>query len=407
MFRKWEYDLFIKYLSYFNILVLSFVNILKETIDLGLVRGVVLLILAAYFLTTRRVWSKTYNYLMIFSFYILLMGLITYIRYDFFPDKVIKVFLGSVSFGYGIYFINSRERFNDLNKVFVWCIVIIISTIVLANVMGVNYKLYADTGFSLGGQGVNIAKNLTIFLLPFPVYLLLTKRKSADVALRILYVSCLLLIIVSLKRGAMLGMALGTVTYFIISEKRGKLLRNSLLVMVVAFAIYPLYEPVLQETFKAREQSFSFEEKDVEAEGRYTEVSSTIKDITSKSVFRTLIGEGVQSEASYFKIKRLHHTDFFSVLFGAGIIGLVLYIMTYYSPLKEIKRFRFMERQYPVIREMRAVVAALIMGIAGLSLSGVYHTIDLRGFAFLYIGGCIGLMRSFYIEAMKKQSNNA
>jgi len=405
MFRKWEFDLYIKYLSYFNVLVLSYVNLLKDTIDIGLIRGIVLFLLATYFFTLGRVSSKTFNWLMYFSLYILIMGVITYVRYDFFPDKVLKVFLGSISFAYGIFFINSYERFVELNRVFIISILIIIVTIALANVTGVNYKLYAETGVSLGGQGVNIAKNLTIFIMPFPMFLLLfNKKKGLLLALRILYILCLLIIVISLKRGAMIGLLLGTLTYFIVSVKRGRFIRNSMLVIIAVFLAYPFYEPILQKTFTARAENFSLEEKDIETEGRYQEYKMTFEDIKNKSFVRTIFGEGVQSEAKYFNINRFHHTDFFSILFGAGVIGLILYILTYYNAYIEVRYFRRLELKYPLVREMRAVCYALIFSIVGLSISGVYHTIDLRGFAYLYIGGCLGVMRSFFMDFIQKAS---
>ena len=403
MFRKWEFDLYIKYLSYFNVIVLSYVNLLKDTIDIGLIRGIVLFLLAAYFFAMRRVSSKTFNYLMYFSLYILIMGIITFVRYNFFPDKVLKVFLGSISFAYGIFFINNWERFVELNRVFIISILIVIVTIALANITGVNYKLYAETGLSLGGQGVNIAKNLTIFIMPFPIFLLLfNKKKGLMLALRILYIVCLLIIIISLKRGAMVGLLLGTLAYFIISVKRGRFIRNSMLVIIAAFLAYPFYEPILQKTFEARAENFSLEEKDIETEGRYQEYKMTFDDIKNKSFVRTIFGEGVQSEAEYFNINRFHHTDFFSILFGAGVIGLILYILTYWVAYTEVRYFRRLELQYPIVRELRAVCYALIFSIVGLSISGVYHTIDLRGFAYLYIGGCLGLMRSFLVDFLQK-----
>jgi len=391
-------------MSYFNVLILSFVNLLKDSIDLGVIRGIVLFIAAAYFFSLKRVRSTTFNYLMYFSAYILIMGIVTYLRYDFFPDKVLKVFLGSVSFAYGLYFINSFQRFVELNRVFIISILIIMVTILMANITGVTYKLYADTGFSLGGQGVNIAKNLTIFVLPFPIYMLLTRNRNSGMALRVLYMVCLILIFISLKRGAMLGLLLGTSVYFLISAKRGKFLRNSLVVILVLFLAYPLYKPVLMTTFIAREKNFSFTEADIEKEGRYSEYKLTWEDIRHKSILRTFAGEGVQSEAKYFRITRLHHSDFFSVLFGAGIIGLILYILTYFKAYKEVIFFRFLEKEKPLVREMRAVTTALIFGLIGLSLSGVYHTIDLRSSAFLYIGGCIGLMRSYMISGKNSKT---
>jgi hypothetical protein len=393
-FKKWEFNLYIKYLTYFNIIILSFVNLLKETVNLGMIRAVVLFTAVAWFFSTKRVRSITFNWLMLFSAWILIMGAVTWLRYDYFPDKVLKVFLGSVSFAYGLYFINSPRRFSELNRVFLFSIAIIFFTIVLANITGVSYKLYADTGFSFGGQGVNIAKNLTIFVLPFPIYMLLVRKRGSRLLLRVIYIICLVIIVISMKRGAMLGLLLGTAAYFFTSASRGIFLRNSLIAITVLFLAFPLYEPILQETFIARQQNFSLEEKDVESEGRYMEYKMTVDDIRHKSILRTMTGEGVQSESFYFNILRMHHTDFFSILFGAGVIGLVLYIMTYYKAYAEVRHFRFLERSRPMVREMRAVTNALIFGLAGLSLSGVYHTIDLRVMAFLYIGGCVGVMRS-------------
>ncbi len=402
LFRQWEFDIYIKYMTYFNIIILSFVNLTKETVNLGIIRAVVLFAAVAWFFSTKKVRSVTFNYLLLFSLWILIMGMVTLLRYNFFPDKVLKVFLGSVPFAYGLFFINSFQRFIELNRVYIISIVLILVTILIANITGVSYKLYTETGFSLGGQGVNIAKNLSVFVLPFPVYLMLTNKKREGLALRIIYVLCLVIIIISLKRGAMLGFLLGMTAYFLTSGRRGKFMRNSLIIFALLFFAYPLYEPVLQQTFAARQANFSLEGIDIESEGRYMEYKTTIKDIKEKSIVRTITGEGVQAEGEYFNIPRMHHTDFLSILFGAGIIGLVLYIMIFYRTFKEAQFFRFLEVKYPIVREMRAVINALIAGLIGLSLSGVYHTIDLRAAAFLYIGGCLGLMRSYYISTNLK-----
>ena len=403
LFREWEFDVYIKYMTYFNVLILSFVNLLKETVNLGIIRAVVLFAAATWFFSTKRVKSVTFRWLMLFSLWIVIMGAVTWMRYDFFPDKVLKVFLGSVAFAYGLFFINSFQRFVEMNRVYMVSIIIILITIVIANLTGVSYKLYADTGFSFGGQGVNIAKNLTVFVLPFPIYLILTRKKGQGLVLRILYLVCLVLIILSLKRGAMLGLLLGMSAYFMTSGRRGKFMRNSLIVFGVLFLTYPLYEPVLLQTFAARQENFSLEEKDIESEGRFTEYKMTWQDIKQKSILRVLTGEGVQSEGRYFGIPRLHHTDLFSILFGAGLTGLVLYIMTYYGAFREAGFFRVIEKEKPAVREMRAVIYALLAGLIGLSLSGVYHTIDLRAAAYLYIGGCLGLMRSYYMEGRIKK----
>jgi hypothetical protein len=401
-----EFDLYIQFVSYFNVIILSTVNLFKESIDLGLIRGIVLLVLALFFLVSKRIESKPHKYLLIFSSYILVMGFVTYFNYNFFPDKVIKVFLGSISFAYGLYFINSIERFIILNKVMLISIVIIIITIIVSNVLGVQYKLYADTGFSLGGQGVNIAKNLVIFIIPYPIFQITLKNTRVGRILPYLYIICLLIIVISLKRGALLGLLLGLSSYFIVSHKRGKFIRNVIVVLVIAFISFPLYSDVLQQTYSARIKNFSTEQGDIQSEGRFVEYTMTKNDIQSKDFLRTLFGEGIQSEAIYFGINRYHHTDYLSILHGAGIIGLVLYILSYYYFYKEQQKFKFMDSLYPEIREIRAVSIALIFSIIGLSFSGVYHTIDLRSTAFLYLGGCIGVLRTFYIEAGNKTVNS-
>ena len=223
-FKKWEFDLYVRYMTYFNVIILSFVNLLKDTINLGIIRAVVLFTAAAWFFSVKKVKSVSFNYLLLFSVWILIMGVVTWLRYDFFPDKVLKVLLGSVSFAYGIYFINSLKSFIVLNRVYITSILLILVTILIANITGVSYKLYADTGFSFGGQGVNIAKNLTLFVLPFPLYMLFARKRYSLLALQILYIVCLVIIIISLKRGAMLGLLLGMVTYFLASGRRGKFL---------------------------------------------------------------------------------------------------------------------------------------------------------------------------------------
>ncbi|HQG57213.1 MAG TPA: hypothetical protein PK496_09445, partial [Bacteroidales bacterium] len=162
-FRQWEFDVYIKYMTYFNVIVLSFVNLLKESVNLGVIRAIVLFMAAFWFFSTKKVRSTTFKYLLLFSLWILIMGTVTWYRYEFFPDKVLKVFLASVSFAYGLYFITSFQSFVELNKVYIVSILLIMITILVANLTGVSYKLYTETGFSLGGQGVNIAKNLTIF----------------------------------------------------------------------------------------------------------------------------------------------------------------------------------------------------------------------------------------------------
>jgi O-antigen ligase len=268
---------------------------------------------------------------------------------------------------------------------------------IIANAFGLGetgYKGSSEDTF-FGGGGVNLAKNISVILLMSPIiYQELMAEKNLNRRwLWIFYIALFFGIIflgLALKRGAILGFALGGLTFLVLSPNKLRNFKNVLVVFFVLLALSPFYWNRVVENLEIRSDAIHLEsEENLEKQGRYLEYQFVMDQWENADVFQQIFGANLFNEREHYSINRMFHTDYMSLLSGAGVIGLLVFIFTYFSILRELY-VKVIQHPSVVNKRNWAIGAAIIVAVFVNGFSGTITSIEPRGMVMLYLGSLIG-----------------
>jgi O-antigen ligase len=267
----------------------------------------------------------------------------------------------------------------------------------VANAFGLGetgYKGSSEDTF-FGGGGVNLAKNISVILLMSPIiYQELIADKSVNRRwLWIFYIALFFGIIflgLALKRGAILGFALGGLTFLILAPNRIRNFKNVLVVFFVMLALSPFYWNRVMENLEIRSESIHLEsEENLEKQGRYLEYQFVMDQWENADLSQQIFGANLFNEREHYSINRMFHTDYMSLLSGAGLLGLMIFVFTYFSILKELYS-KVLNHPSVLNKRNWAIGAAIVVAVVVNGFSGTITSIEPRGMVMLYLGSLIG-----------------
>jgi O-antigen ligase len=267
----------------------------------------------------------------------------------------------------------------------------------IANAFGLGetgYKGSSEDTF-FGGGGVNLAKNISVILLMSPIIYqeLIADRAVNKRWIWLFYVALIFGIIflgLALKRGAILGFALGGLTFLILAPNRIRNFKNVLVVFFVLLALSPFYWNRVMENLEIRSEAIHLEsEENLEKQGRYLEYQFVISQWENADLSQQIFGADLFNEREHYNINRMFHTDYMSLLSGAGILGILIFAFTYFSIIRELYSKAFLLATNTNKRNL-AIGSAIIVAIVVNGFSGTITSIEPRGMVMLYLGSLIG-----------------
>ncbi|MEY3598345.1 MAG: hypothetical protein RL521_767, partial [Bacteroidota bacterium] len=194
----------------------------------------------------------------------------------------------------------------------------------------------------------------------------------------------------ALKRGAILGFALGGLTFLVLSPNKLRNFKNVLVVFFVLLALSPFYWNRVVENLEIRSDAIHLEsEENLEKQGRYLEYQFVMDQWENADLFQQIFGANLFNEREHYSINRMFHTDYMSLLSGAGVIGLLVFIFTYFSILRELY-VKVIQHPSVVNKRNWAIGAAIIVAVFVNGFSGTITSIEPRGMVMLYLGSLIG-----------------
>ena len=134
-----------------------------------------------------------------------------------------------------------------------------------------------------------------------------------------------------------------------------------------------------------------------ENEARYQELFFVLKEFRDGNISQKFFGMEVFNTGRYFGMKyfkstRMIHSDLSAFLYGAGLLGLLLYLAIYAVIFREGIYYRKLLRRFPIDREIFAIYFAILFANFIISASGS-GTIGERCLVFLFLGAVMGIAR--------------
>ena len=385
------------------------VNILMDMImiffpdlksQIGILRSSFLLFIILFFFIQYGLDKARYNIALLFYLlFILILTLQTSDLKESLVDGFLKISISFMMIPIGMQL--GRTKNAKITKSLYFVVFILIINYVISQIYKIGVSTYHEDSFYQGGASVTapiiIASILLVF---FNAYN--TKRLAFSKVLNLIIISgAVFIILISMKRGAILGFFVGILIYLLVSSKK---VGTTLRLILIAFALFIFssqYSDTLQQRFDAR----STEKNELQNENRYKETFYVVEEITNSNLFNILFGNEAFNSKSvmkkYFGRERQLHVDYNILLHGTGIFGLLFYLYLFYMYYRmslSIKKSTniFKDRLYTnLISENHALVLSLIALSLIMSISGGIQFTSYRVILLFIIGFYLGEMMKF------------
>ncbi|MRR22574.1 hypothetical protein EG830_06295, partial [bacterium] len=339
---------FIYYVPIFNVLADVSFNYFEAFSAPTILRAVVLLL----FLLMFREQLIRMDLLLSMYIFFLYIILVMFFSGEFLISfkAVVQVILSMSVFVAGYRYITSYQRYSKMLGALTWVILAGFTAAALGYIFDIGRTLeYTATEefkgepefIGLLGSGGLYGPALALALLP-----LIFQNRSKNLPPWLLWLisaGLYIFIILNVRRTAILIPIIGFVSWLIFSGARTKMIRYLILFSVTLALLAPVYRPLLEKRIEIRAEEGRFEKGFIKTESRYLEnleILSEIREFRDPLAIISGIGHNIFAEHTQGGkiVRRMYHSDTAKLVYGAGLIGLVLYLVIYGQLLYMILR---------------------------------------------------------------------
>ncbi len=323
---------------------------------------------------------------------------------------VVKMSLGLLAFSIGFHYIKTIFRLKKLLISYLISAVIIVISILVSNYFEIGKSDYLRDSFYFGSSGVLIALNLAVIIISLPLLIYLIDSKIIKCIAYICIFIGILLVFISVKRGAIFSIILAFIVYILLSNYKIKILNILIIVSLFVFILFPFFKgyfDIGKARYQKRTERFELNDiNEIRHEGRYIEIGQVLSSFEKEGFLFCLLGGEIFNNKAYFKINRPLHTDAMIILHGGGIIGFILFVIIYYKIFSYQFSLRHISRISFRLKFMYYVFIALYLAQIILSITHSLFLIGLKYYIFMMLGGIIAIFRQNYVKNKFNQQIN-
>ncbi len=310
----------------------------------------------------------------------------------------LKMTIGYMMLPIGYTLIRNKRGFDKMCLSIASAAYIYIIAFVIFQLFGLGEVVYIEQGFtSFGGGQVQFTQILAYAVIAFPLTYQVNQRLRWK-ALHVLgHIVGAVVVVLVYHRSSIYAMVFGAFVLGIVGYKRTKLFKYLAIAAVLTFISFQFVLPGVYEDLIEIVQTRSITLQDIlESQGgRMAEIRFFTYTYPRSSIIEIFFGQELFNGGSVMgwikqrgNIRPLH-IDYIIVLFGAGIIGFILYLYVYFRTtvlVFRLKEFLPTENRKGFFATyLGLLVACLIM-----SLANQIWVISSLTVIFFYIGGLIG-----------------
>lgn len=340
--------------------------------------------------------SRHYKILLLFTLYVLINVAFSSDVSESFKISI-KILSSMLGYIVGFNLINTISLIKLLNKSIVVVYVILLLNYIISSLFGLGVSVYTGGDDFLMG---NLSDNWNLFVYPILLAPLLIhfykENRMKKMQVFILAFISGVVVLLSLKRIAIMGLFVGNSINAFFSGRLTRVLKPIILVVLTGIISFPIYSDLLMKRIDSRSQRF--EKGSLEKENRYLETFYVWEETLSfKNIPKSLFGlEGFNSVRNYANGRfgdRQLHVDYNLIVNTIGLIGL----LTYFLIFSEIYRtfIHFYRRVKGFSSELNKILKGtfftLLLTPFLTSFAGQMYAISFRLIIFIYLGSIVGI----------------
>ncbi len=337
------------------------------------------------------------NTIVYFSIYIATVSFFSSTPVNSFIDGPLKISLSFFMIPIGIQL--GLIKKNALIKPIILLILLLLINYLLSQIFKLGVSIYDEDSFYTGGATaaapVIIATGLLVIFNAF-------NKKTLpynNIIIATIVAASIFVILLSVKRGAILSLFVALIIYLMFSGKKLTTLIRIVFIGMILLVILNYNSDVLEKRIEAR----STERNELQNEGRYRETFFVIDELKSYSLLNILFGKEAFNSGvvmkKYFGRERRLHVDYNILLNGTGIFGLLAYLYLIFLIAKKTvylnkkqNRLETTTKNKIDSKENYSLILSLIVLSLVMSFSGGLQFVSYRIILFLVIGYALGEM---------------
>lgn len=399
MLSKTEKFVFFYIIPLINVFFYINTNLLQNIFSSDILYAIILIIISLYFFLNiyKRKKNELIRILFLFSFITLVMGMFTYLKYEYFDVKTIKIILSNFFLIFGMFIVKTENDFAAMLKGSFFAFFLFVINIFIYNYfrLGTSTAYNIDIEFHFGGQGINTVQILPFFILSSLFFFPrdeCNKLYKTIIVILITYASFLL--VFSTKRGSLLTVILGLSYYLYKSKTKLKNIIVISFLLIGLFFLLGKYSNQIKSVYEKRKERVNFlaNENNLQEEGRFIELEMIINKFKGNP-WSFILGNGIGSEYFIPGNERMIHADFNMIFYSMGFLGLAVYIIFLLIIIKKLLWYSKYS-DYQLKNTLITLSFLMIIDLIFVGLSGSLHVIQNRSFPLFYIGGALGLLQS-------------
>lgn len=349
--------------------------------------------------------NKYYRWNLVFCFYVIINILFSS---DILKSAIIslKIIISIATFIVGFNFFSNRTNFRKLNNSIYYVLLILLFNFIISNVFKIGTSVYDSSNSFLVG---NLRDNWNVFtyaLLVVPILLIeFKKNKRKTLLIYVLAILNGIILILSIKRIAVVGLFLGLLLFGFLNFNLKGLFKNLIILTIIVFSTFPLYSDLLFSRLDAR--SDRFEQGSLEKEARYLETFYVWEEVFSfDDPVKSILGlEAFNSVGNYaggsFGDRNLH-VDYNLIVNTIGLIGFILYFKIFfeiYYHYRKAKKHIIITNE--LIKMQKTFIIIFLLLPFFTSFAGQMYGMTFRMIIFIYLGANLGGLIK-YTKQLKK-----
>lgn len=324
-------------------------------------------------------------------------------------NELIQFFDSKMLILVGFAITSSYDHIKELNKKLLITNILFTFSIIVFASLGIGKDQYgAESGFRTGAFTFSAIYIGSFLLLTYPVQFRDLKSKLYKMSLILLGVITFIVLVLSVRRSAIVIVLIGSMVFvYIYRAHISRILINALAVIFLIILAYPLYEAPLNKQLATRSDVFNDKGvgKNLQEETRLEESRAVYNErIRNPDPIIFFFGQHLFDSSGNYDggihgIRPLH-LDTNIVLHGAGLVGLILFLLVY---VWLFHKFLVLKTQLdiPNNKNLTGVFISMFLSHLFLMISGGMVTVTFNMISSLYMGGILGLYRSAHLGTLE------
>jgi len=300
--------------------------------------------------------------------------------------------------GYSI--VKNFDEFKKLNRSIIILMIFYLINLTVFNLFNLGKPVYTKENIWLTGnafaEGLN---SMAYALILVPYFIQNSKDNKNKIKIYFGAAVIIITIVITMKRISIVAVIAGYLVYLLMTGNKKKNIRIMVAIGSLMILAYPLYKDKLQKQYEARIDRF--DTKFIESEARYIETQNIWEEVFSfKNPIKSLFGQEIfNSKGKYSRVvnkERLIHVDYNLVLHGAGIVGLILFlllhlrfIVVFYRLKNILKNIYYHDCN---IESLLGIYISFVVMSLVISFSGGMNSVVFNSVKYVYLGAISSIL---------------